>query len=761
MIYVFAKLVYMATLKELREVRIQKLNSLKDLGINPYPPTATKDTDINTINTSFSDYKDKSVTLIGRIISIRNHGGLAFIDIQDAHDKIQLYIKKEDLLPFNAKEQILGFENIELLDIGDIVQAKGTVTISKANENSLLVNELKIIGKALLPLADKHFGLKDTEERYRKRYLDMIMNLDVKFLLDTRWKMTKEIRKFLWDAGFDEVETPILQPLYGGTNAKPFVTHLNALDSDFYLRIAPELYLKRLMVGGYEKIFEIAKNFRNEGIDQTHFPEFTMLEWYEAYADYHRVMDLAEALTKHLVKEVLGDTKIKVGDNEIDISGKWPRIPVEDLVKQHLNIDWETVSDKEVKDLLKKHKINIRGSWDKDKAIFTLYDHIVTPTLLEPTWVIDYPISISPLAKKHRSKDKRAERFEGYIGGIEIYDGWSEVVSGIEQRDRFMSEQQNMKDGDDESMQLDEDFIEALEHGCPPLGGIGFGIDRLAMFLTNTWAIKQVVAFPILKPKNDTQNLGHDILSCMCGHDCDCNKNIDSNKKCGCQSNDSGSHECHCGSPKKHNCCGGQNDDCCQNKDVTEFKTPKTKGEGKLPTREQAQQLLQEHVQDEYQKMHALMVATALEAYAKKLGEDEDLWYLTGLLHDLDYFEYPNEHPTESLKWFADWGYPQDLIHAVSAHAHSLGRTDEDPQTKLAWALIAVDELAGFLYAYSLMRPEGYEGMKASSIKKKFKDKHFAAKVDRDEIMYGVQGFDVDFGEHALFLVEIFKSMNS
>ena len=491
----------MATLKEYRDIRIKKLNKLKELGVDPYPPNSGR-TNLNSeITDNFSGLEGKTVTVAGRIFSIRSHNVLCFIDIKDASGKIQLYLKKDNFKEQDYKKGELKFEDIELLDTGDFIEGTGKVTKTKTGQISVEAEKIRILSKALRPLPDKWEGFKDVEERYRKRYIDFLINDDAKKVIDARWKITKEIRKFLWGKGFEEVETPILQPLYGGTNARPFTTHFNALDCDFYLRVAPELYLKRLIVGGYEKVFEIAKNFRNEGIDHSHFPEFTMLEWYEAYADYNRVMDLAEEMMKYLVKELTGDTKIKVKGQEIDIGKKWKRIPIEDLVKEKLGVEWETVSDEEVKKLGEKYDVKIRGVWDKNKLLFNIYDKEITPQLVDPTWAIDYPMSVSPLAKTHRNKPGRTERFEGYIGGIEIFDGWSEIVSGLEQRERFETEQKNMKEGDTEAMPLDEDFIEALEYGCPPLGGMGFGIDRLVMFLTDTWAIKDVVAFPTLKPR--------------------------------------------------------------------------------------------------------------------------------------------------------------------------------------------------------------------------------------------------------------------
>lgn len=492
----------MSSLKELREAKLEKLHRLEELGVDPYPPFNFRFQKIEEININFDSFMGKSVSVAGRVRSLRVHGKVSFVDIEDYSGRIQLIIKLDNLASPDYKNNLLGYTDLGLVDVGDFASVLGTVIKSVSGEKSIEVTELRFLGKSLRPIPNSWEGLKDVEERYRLRYLDFLVNKGSREVLDKRWAIVQEIRIFLWKEGFLEVETPILQPLYGGTNAKPFTTHFNSLDSDFYLRVAPELYLKRLIVGGYEKIFEIARNFRNEGIDHTHFPEFTMLEWYEAYSDYNRVMDLAEALLKHLVQKIHGSLKLNVKGAEVDVSGNWPRFTVDQIMKDYLDIDWTNISEGEVKELQKKFHVAVRGTWSKDKALFAIYDHEITPKLTNPTWVTDYPSGVSPLSRMHRSKSTRAERFEGYIGGVEIFDGWTEIASGLEQRERFEKEQKNMTDGDAEAMMLDEDFIEALEYGCPPLGGIGFGIDRMVMFLTDTWAIKDVLSFPTLRPKS-------------------------------------------------------------------------------------------------------------------------------------------------------------------------------------------------------------------------------------------------------------------
>lgn len=480
----------MPTIDTLKKARTDKIDALAKQGINPYPSVVKRDCTIGQARTNTG----KTVSVVGRLRALRGHGKIFFGDLVDESGKIQIVWKADGV---NAD----AFARMPLIDVGDFIAVQGEIGQTQAGEISLFTADFQIVSKSLRPLPNEWYGLKDTEERFRKRYLDLLLNEDVKKTMDARWDIERAIRTFLWGEGYKEVETPVLQPLYGGTNARPFTTHLNALDTDFYLRIAPELYLKRLMVGGYERVFEIARNFRNEGMDLSHQPEFTMMEFYEAYADYHRIMDLTEGLIKHAAQTVNQSYTISVGEEKIDVSHVWRRITVDEALKTYEGIDWETIADDDIRKRLTDAKIQVQGVWSRNKALFALYDHFVTPKLIEPTWVIDYPREVSPLSKAHRSKEGRVERFEGYIGGKEICDGWSEINSAVEQRARFDQEQRNLKAGDAEAQPLDEDFLTALEYGCPPMGGIGIGIDRLVMFLTNTWSIREVIPFPLMRPE--------------------------------------------------------------------------------------------------------------------------------------------------------------------------------------------------------------------------------------------------------------------
>ena len=481
----------MSTLNELRDARIKKLEELKTRGINPYPSRISLEGTQTTIAQARENMGQRTL-VAGRIWSVRGHGAITFMDLRDESGKIQLLLK----------EEIIGTDNeiVTLIDSGDFIACAGTVTQTKTGEVSIEVSDLQMLSKSLRPLPVEWYGLKDTEERYRKRYLDLLLNPSVRERFNIRTKIVREIRSYLDGQGYWEVETPTLQTLYGGANAKPFKTHLNALDTDMYLRIADELYLKRLITGGYEKVYEICKDFRNEGVDQTHSPEFTMIEYYESYADYQKMMDVTEGLFKHLADRVLGQMKIKVGGREIDISQKWPRVTMVDEIKEKLGLDVEKEDQESLEKYCNENKVELLGGETKGQLVYTIFEHKVTDQLNGPIWIIDYPKDVSPLSKKHATKEGWVERFEGYIGGKEICDGWSELTDPMEQRSRFVSDEKLSREDKEEAQQVDEEFLEAMEYGMPPLGGIGIGIDRLTMFLTNTWLIKETILFPTLRP---------------------------------------------------------------------------------------------------------------------------------------------------------------------------------------------------------------------------------------------------------------------
>ena len=480
-----------------RDDRIKKLNELRELGVNPYPVKANCSHKIKEVLDNFKklEKSQENISIVGRLMNIREHGNLCFANLQDASGNIQLAISKKEV----GAEEYKKF--IRLIDIGDFVEVGGECFVTHKGEDSVLVKDWKILTKTLRPLPNKWSGLKDKEERYRRRYLDLIMNKDVKDVFAMRTQIINLLREFLNKEGFLEVETPVLQVLYGGTNARPFTTHINAYDMPMYLRVAPELYLKRLVVGGFDKVYEIARNFRNEGADQTHNPEFTMIEWYEAYGDYFTIMDRIERAIKYITRNLFGEESIKLNGEKIDISHEWPKLSLIDAILKYEKIDVEKMSDAELEKIIEKLDSDIIGEKTRGQMIFTIFDKLVCDKLIEPTWIVDYPKEVSPLAKAHRDNPELVERYELYFGGKEISDGWTEINDPIDQRNRFENEQKAMRAGDDEAHPMDEDFLESMEYGMPPTGGMGMGIDRLVMLLTDNWSIRDVLLFPTMKPK--------------------------------------------------------------------------------------------------------------------------------------------------------------------------------------------------------------------------------------------------------------------
>lgn len=479
-----------------RSVRIKKLQDLRSAGINPYPYKFEVTHRSEEIKQSFESLEQskQKVTIAGRVITIRVMGKAGFCHIQDSLGQIQLYFKKD----------VVGDEAYALykqIDLGDIIGCSGRAFRTKKGEMSIWVDSFQVLAKALRPLPEKWHGLKDVEMRYRQRYLDLITNQDVKDIFLKRARIIRSIRDFLDGEGFIEVETPILQPLYGGGSAEPFTTYHKRLGMQLYLRIADELYLKRLIIGGFEKVYEVCKDFRNEGLDRTHNPEFTMIELYQAYVDYNDIMDLMQKLMVHTAREVLGKTMIEYKDQRIELDCEWDRIPMLDAIKKYSGIDIENLDDEELKQSCKEQGIEIEETRGRGKIIDDIFTEKVQPNLIRPTFITDHPIEMSPLAKIHRSNPKLTERFELFICEIEVANAFSELNDPLDQRERFELQKQLSKLGDKEAQVLDEDFLRALEHGMPPTGGLGFGVDRIVMLLTNQPNIREVLLFPQLKPE--------------------------------------------------------------------------------------------------------------------------------------------------------------------------------------------------------------------------------------------------------------------
>ncbi len=480
---------------EIIAVRHQKLADLKSEGKDPFAEVSYDVTaHAEDIFGNYAAYEEKEVSLAGRIMSKRVMGKAAFAHIQDGTGLIQLYFRIDAL---GAED----YEAFKKVDIGDIIGVKGTVFTTHKGEISVKVSGYILLAKSLRPLPEKYHGLKDQEIRYRKRYLDLIVNPEVKDVFVKRSRIITAIRTYLNGKGFVEVETPVLNTILGGANARPFITHHNTLDMDMYLRIAPELYLKRLIVGGFLKVYEMGRLFRNEGMDTKHNPEFTTIELYEAYADYNDMMDLTEELYKYCAREVLGTTTLTYQGETIELGGEWRRVSMVDIVKEVTGIDFgEGYDAAEARAAAKKLGIEIAENDSWGNALYKVFDEAVEQSLVQPTFVIDYPVEVSPLAKRKKSDPRLTERFEFFITAREMGNAFSELNDPIDQRARFEDQVRKREKGDDEAQMMDEDYVNALEYGLPPTGGLGIGIDRMIMLFTDSASIRDVLLFPTMKP---------------------------------------------------------------------------------------------------------------------------------------------------------------------------------------------------------------------------------------------------------------------
>ncbi|HEU4609004.1 MAG TPA: lysine--tRNA ligase [Chitinophagaceae bacterium] len=498
-------------LSEQEIIRREKLKELENLGIEPYPAPLYPVTHYSTaIKQGYSEesaaaYAD--VCVAGRLMGIRDMGKACFAVLQDSHGRIQIYIKRDDICP--GEDKTLYNQVIKkLIDIGDFVGVKGFVFVTKTGETSIHVKEFTLLGKSLRPLpvvkeaeGQTFDAVTDPEFRYRQRYADLVINPQVKETFVKRTRLINTIRQYLNDHGALEVDTPVLQTIPGGATARPFITHHNALDIPLYMRIANELYLKRLIVGGFDWVYEFSRNFRNEGMDRTHNPEFTILEWYTAYKDYFWMMTVTENLLEHVAIDLYGSTDVPVGDKVISFRAPFRRISIYDAIKEYSGTDVSAMGEEELKALCKSLKLEVDNSMGKGKLIDTLFSELCEKHFIQPTFIIDYPVEMSPLTKKHRSVPGLVERFELMINGKEIANAYSELNDPIDQRNRFEEQVKLKERGDDEAMFIDYDFLRALEYGMPPTSGIGIGIDRLCMLMTNQPSIQDVLLFPQMRPE--------------------------------------------------------------------------------------------------------------------------------------------------------------------------------------------------------------------------------------------------------------------
>ena len=506
----------MPKLSEQELIRREKLEGLKNLGINPYPAAQfnvnfySKDLPVN--------YEEgKEVSLAGRLMSRRIQGSASFAELLDSSGRIQLYFNRDEICPGEDKSHYNDVYK-KLLDIGDVIGLKGTLFTTQVGQQTVKVSNFSVLNKSLRPLpipktdseGNQYDGFNDPELRYRQRYVDLIVNPGVKKTFLKRSKITTTIRNFLIDRGYLEVETPILQPIPGGAAARPFETHHNSLNTKLYLRIANELYLKRLIVGGFEGVFEFAKDFRNEGMDRTHNPEFTVMELYVAYKDYFWMMETTETLLQCISQEVNQTTELQVGENMINFKKPYPRVPILEAIKTHTGIDISKMNEDQLRKTAKDIGLEVDETMGEGKLIDLIFGEKCEHNYIQPTFIIDYPKSMSPLTKEHRTNKKLTERFELMVNGKELANAYSELNDPIDQRKRFETQLRLSEKGDDEAMFIDQDFLRALEYGMPPTSGIGIGIDRLVMLMTNNNSIQEVLFFPQMKPEKNIESLSEE-----------------------------------------------------------------------------------------------------------------------------------------------------------------------------------------------------------------------------------------------------------
>jgi lysyl-tRNA synthetase, class II len=487
-------------LNDLMRVRREKMNSLREKGMDPFGKRFDRSHQSQDLIDEYGGQEKEaieeqniSVTLAGRIMTKRGKGKAGFAHIQDLKGQIQIYVRQD----------AVGEESYEIFnsaDLGDLVGVTGTLFRTKVGELSIKVQEFELLTKSLRPLPEKFHGLKDVEQRYRQRYLDLIMSQESKKTFITRSRIIQSMRRYLDSHGYLEVETPMMHSIAGGASARPFITHHNALDMELYMRIAIELHLKRLIVGGLEKVYEIGRVFRNEGVSTRHNPEFTMIELYEAYADYRDIMSLTENLVAHIAEEVLGTTTVQYGDYEVNLKPEWTRLHMVDAIKEHTGVDfWKQMSKEEAHALAKEHNVEIKETMEYGHIVNEFFEQKVEEKLIQPTFIYGHPVEISPLAKKNEEDPRFTDRFELFIVAREHANAFTELNDPIDQRERFEAQLKEREQGNDEAHMMDDDFIEALEYGMPPTGGLGIGIDRLVMLLTNSPSIRDVLLFPLMR----------------------------------------------------------------------------------------------------------------------------------------------------------------------------------------------------------------------------------------------------------------------
>ena len=708
-----------------RAMRRAKRQALIDAGVDPYPIASTVTTHVADLAARYAELEaggiadeDGAYCLAGRIRAKRGHGKLLFIDLEDNTGKIQLFCRVN-----NLDEQT--WELAGQFDVGDIVEAKGCAMRTKRGELSLMVGSLRLLSKSLRPLPEKFHGLSDREMRYRQRYVDLIMNPEVKQTFVNRSRLISAIRRYMEDQGYLEVETPILQETLGGANARPFTTHFNVLDQDCYLRIATELHLKRCIVGGMERVFEVGRQFRNEGMDLTHNPEFTSMEAYCAYGDLSTMKELSEGLFHACAAAVGKGETLEYQGQTISIASPWRSAPMSELVSEVLGEELSIDTPVEhLRELLTANGLEWEPSWGAGKLIFELYDELVEKTIVDPTFVCDYPVEVSPLAKRRADDPRLTDRFELVVCGKEYANAFSELNDPVDQEGRFAAQVEAKAAGDEEAMEYDYDYVRALEYGMPPAGGIGYGIDRMVMLFCDQPAIRDVLLFPHLRPERREQpTRGAAVADATPAADTDVSE-----------------------APVPEAIQAGN---APAEKDCETAVADGTLDAG--ITREQAYDLLCAHNKDAFHIKHGETLEALMRYYAEKYDPGNvEFWGIVGLLHDLDWEEWNDSsvHTLKTAELLAEAGANPAVARAIQTHNSEHIPELPKPEHQMEKVLWACDELSGLIQAAILMRPsKSVMDFNVKSLRKKYKDKRFAAGCDRAIIAKGAELMGMELGE--------------
>ena len=758
-----------------RATRRARRQALIDAGINPYPVRSEVTTHVADIEEKHADLADGEstddvVSVAGRIRAIRNQGKAAFVVLEDVTGSLQLFCRVNNLS--DQDWALLG-----QLDLGDIVGATGTVMRTRRGQLSVSPTSLTILSKSLRPLPEKFHGLTDREVRYRQRYVDLIMNPDVRDTFRRRSQIISLIRRYMESDGYMEVETPMMHAILGGANAKPFVTHFNALDRDFFLRIATELPLKRLIVGGMERVFEIGRQFRNEGMDLTHNPEFTSMEAYCAYSDLEGMKRLTEGLFKAIAREVCGCEEgrevITYQGQTVDMSGTWASRPLSEIASEAVgeHVDMDTPVGR-LRELCEKNGIEWQPNWGVGKLVFELYDELGESTIVNPTFVCDYPEEVSPLSKRKDDDARLTDRFELVICGHEYANAFSELNDPVDQAGRFAEQVAAKGFGDDEAMGYDYDYVRALEYGMPPAGGIGYGIDRMIMLFCDAPSIRDVLLFPQMKPETITRA---DIEAQVGGVSTD---NAAASLDAIAADSDAGASLEQAAAPEPEAAAAPELAPAAE-PEPEPAPAPEPAAlsaaaqaaidadmSGTLDagiSRDAAFALLETYNQDPFHVTHGETLEGLMRYYAEKYDPaNVDFWGVVGLLHDLDWEKFPSVegHTVKTAELLDEAGAAPQLAHAIMTHNSDNNDKLPAPELKMERVLFACDELSGLIQAAVLMRPSGsVMDFETKSLKKKFKDKRFAAGCSRDVIRKGAELNDLELTDLFSSVIEAMKSI--